>query len=142
MNKVVFRRIIACTGAILLILFLSAPSHAGKAGIATGDRDVDNEGDLEISEPAEVRRIQPGINLEEDSETTFFSDKVITGDVAEYSEGIIEIDGAGYRICDSVMVFGANGETISEQDIVTAETVKVFISRHCIRKIVILRAAN
>ncbi len=134
-----FKRMQPLAGVVLILFLFSA------AALAAGGRDFDYiKGDSDISEPAEVKRIQPGKNVEEDSETTFVSDKVITGDVTGYSEDGIEVDGAEYRICDSVMVFGAKGETISRQDIGAAETVKTFIagSENCVRKIKILRAAH
>jgi len=116
---VTFKRIMPVTGAVLILFLFSATAVA-------------DEG-------------TPYEYIEEDADMVLANDEVITGDVNNYSENTITLDGAGYySFCRGVKVFSKNGATISFKDIDAAERAKIFIdkNRNCVRKITILRFAH
>jgi hypothetical protein len=79
---------------------------------------------------------------EETPDTVLSYDDVITGNMDDFSERLIYVDGIGYRFCDKVKIFNPGNRLIQLENIEAATEVKVFVNKGCVRKIKVLQFAQ
>ncbi|NOZ70283.1 MAG: hypothetical protein GXP46_13840 [Deferribacteres bacterium] len=81
-------------------------------------------------------------NTEENANMVRASDRIITGRMDEFSKRGIVVNNTGYRLCNGVRVFSRLNTIIPLSDLDSAEDVRLFKSRGCIRKIKVLTFAQ
>ncbi|GEM_PF-4252261 len=79
---------------------------------------------------------------EENANMVRASDRIITGRMDEFSQRGIVVNNTGYRLCRGVRVFSSLNMVIPLSDLDSAEDVRLYKSRGCVRKIKVLTFAQ